>query len=263
MAKNKEYTEIGGGSGLSTGKGNEYFARFEKKYLASDEQASAFLSSIASRLQPDIFPSSDVNNVYYDTPDRRLIRRSLDKPTYKEKLRLRAYGTEADLLSEDAKAFVELKKKFKGIVYKRRLLLPLQSALDLLDGRRPPEDQIEREVRWMFQLYPGLAPAYYIGYHRDSVCGVEDKELRITVDRDIVWREEDPGILSGRDGRRLLPQNMRIIELKVHGSVPLWLCHALDENKIKPATFSKYGNAFRQNTQPELFELLSGGFLPL
>ncbi|MBP5230307.1 MAG: VTC domain-containing protein, partial [Clostridia bacterium] len=101
-----------------------------------------------------------------------------------------------------------------------------------------------------------------IGYHRDSYRDREDPELRITVDRDIRWREENPDLRSGRGGDLLLPENMRIIELKVQGAMPLWLARALDENRIRPATFSKYGNAFRRNTQPELFALLEGGFLP-
>ena len=252
----KEFAEAGI---QQKAKGSEYFAMVEKKYLASDRQTADFMDAVSSYLKPDIYPSSDVNNVYYDTPDRRLIRRSLDKPLYKEKLRLRCYGDPATV----EEAFVEMKKKYQGVVYKRRLLLPLDSALALLDGKRPPENQIEKEVMWMFRLYPGLAPAYYIGYHRDSVRGVEDPELRITVDRDIRWRDQNPDIRSGNGGTWLLPPEMRIIELKVHGSMPLWLSQALDKNKIRPATFSKYGNAFRQRTQPELYELLAGGFQPL
>lgn len=238
-----------------TGKGSEYFARFEKKYLATDVQADGFLKAVSGYVKPDVFPSSDVNNLYYDTPDRLLIRRSLDKPVYKEKLRLRCYGSPTD----ETTAYIELKKKFRRIVYKRRLAMPYADAMSFLNGDREPATQIENEVRWMFRIYPGLAPAYCIFYHRDSFVGIEDPEIRITVDRDIRWRDSDTDVRLGNFGRDLLPVRMRIIELKVHGSMPLWMVHALSAQNIKPATFSKYGNAFRQNTQPELFEILFGG----
>ena len=239
-----------------TGKGSQYFARVEKKFLATDVQTEGFLNAVSAYVKPDLYPSSDVNNVYYDTPDRLLIRRSLDKPTYKETLRLRCYGVPDDQTT----AYIELKKKFQRVVYKRRLSMPYADAVSFLDGKREPATQIEREVRWMFRIYPGLSPAYCIFYHRDSVIGVEDAEIRITVDRDIRWRDTDTDVRLGNYGRDLLPPHMRIIELKVHGSMPLWMVHALSAQQIKPATFSKYGNAFRQNTQPELFEILSGGF---
>jgi len=239
-----------------TGKGSEYFARVEKKFLATDAQTEGFLNAVADRVRPDVYSSSDVNNIYYDTPDRLLIRRSLDKPTYKEKLRLRCYGQPDD----QTQAFIELKKKFQRVVYKRRLSMPYEDAVAFLDGKREPRSQIEREVRWMFQIYPGLAPAYCIFYHRDSVVGVEDPEIRITVDRDIRWRDWDTDVRLGNYGNDLIPTNLRIIELKVHGSMPLWMVHALSAQSIRPATFSKYGNAFRQNTQPEFFQLLARGF---
>lgn len=235
---------------------NDFFARVEKKYIATAGQIDGFLSCISPLVKPDRYPSSDVNNIYYDTPERLLIRRSLDKPLYKEKLRLRCYGP----AKEAESGFVELKKKYRGVVYKRRVALPYEDAEALLRGERPPATQIEREILYMFELYPGLAPAYFIHYHRDSYCGTDDPEIRITIDRDIRWREDRLDIREGDDGTDLLPEGMRILEMKVQGSMPLWLSSALDENRIRPTSFSKYGNAFRQNTQSAYYAFLIGGF---
>ena len=63
----------------------------------------------------------------------RLIRASLEKPAYKEKLRLRSYG----VTEPGGEVFLELKKKYKGIVYKRRITLPEDAAGEFIAGRAP------------------------------------------------------------------------------------------------------------------------------
>ena len=120
------------------------FKRHELKYLVSAEQREFIESEFARYMIPDEHGESTICNIYYDTPDFRLIRRSLEKPVYKEKLRLRSYGT----ASKDEKVFLELKKKYKGIVYKRRISLNCDEAQDALkNGERLPENsQIAKEI---------------------------------------------------------------------------------------------------------------------
>ena len=88
------------------------FARNEQKYLVTDAQYTAFLEAVSDYLREDEYGKSTVCNLYFDTPSHRVIQRSMEKPLYKEKLRLRCYGAPHD----DSNAFVELKKKYKKVV---------------------------------------------------------------------------------------------------------------------------------------------------
>ena len=221
------------------------FKRVEKKYRLDMGQYRRLLARAGGHLQPDRFAESRIGNIYYDTPDSRLIRVSLDKPVYKEKLRLRCYGVPED----DSPVFVELKKKYKGVVYKRRVRMPLGIAEGYLAGTCPPAEpgQITREIDWFRSRYPGLAPAMYLSYERKAFCGREDSGLRITFDRRILWRRDTLDLTAGPGGSPLLAPDELLMEVKCPGAMPLWLAEALSELAIWPSTFSKYGNAYKES----------------
>lgn len=219
------------------------FQRKEVKYLLSAQQLQALLPVIRQHMEPDLFPHSSIGSLYYDTPDYRLIRRSLEKPEYKEKLRLRSYGVP----ESDSPVFPEIKKKARGIVYKRRVSMGCEDAMDYLGGRCPgPEGQIFRELDWMLSAYPGLAPRVFLGYERDSWKGLDEPELRLTLDRDIRYRTYDLDLRWGFRGTSILPPGQTLMEIKIPGAAPLWLSHALSENGIFPTSFSKYGESYKQ-----------------
>jgi hypothetical protein len=184
-----------------------------------------------------------------------LVRTSLEKPIFKEKLRLRSYGTP----QEGDRVFVELKKKYKGIVYKRREMLELSEAENYLYDNKPVgvQTQIVREINWFMKSYPGLEPAMYISYNRTAMFGLEDQELRITFDCDIRWREEELWLGYGDWGNPILSEGQRLMEVKLPGSMPLWLSHLMDEFGIYPVSFSKYGMGYqlckmqKRNIKPE------------
>lgn len=219
------------------------FERLEQKYLLTDAQRAALEVALDGRFVPDEYGESRICSLYYDTPDYRLIRRSLDKPIYKEKLRLRTYGVP----DGGSMAFAEIKKKYRGIVYKRRVGMTYTEAQRFLGRDAPPPEvtQISREIDRMFELYPGLRPAMLIAYDRTALFGADDHELRLTFDRAITWRTDDLDISHGADGHRLLPPGLELMELKVPCAVPLWLSHELDKLGIYPISFSKYGEAYR------------------
>ena len=224
------------------------FRRKEVKFLLTAAQADRLLDRIGDRIEQDAFAHSSISNLYYDTPDWRLIRRSLQKPDFKEKLRLRCYRTP----TETSDAFLEIKRKVEGIVYKRRACLPYGEAAEALrKGVIPQDGQVFREIEWMYRLYPGLAPAMMIAYERDSFRGIEDPELRLTIDREIRWRTERLELSAGSGGQMLLSPEMRLLEIKIPGVMPLWLAQALSECGIRRTSFSKYGRAYetmlRQN----------------
>ena len=218
------------------------FKRKEMKYLMSSEQNEKLMAILADEIVPDDFPTSAISNLYYDTPDFRLIRTSLQKPKYKEKLRLRCYKVP----NATTQAFLEIKKKALGIVYKRRESLPYQRAVDFLAGKDPGKDtQIFRELDWMLKSYKNLAPAMFLSYDRLSYKGVEDSSVRITFDQNILWRTTALDLSAGTWGEQLLEPGQKLMEIKISNAMPLWLAHALSECKIYPTSFSKYGKAYQ------------------
>lgn len=239
------------------------FKRYEKKYLISSEQYDALTQMTADLFSPDEFGRSTIMNIYFDTPSSLLIRRSIEKPVYKEKLRLRTYGRPTD----DSNAFVEIKKKFKKVVYKRRVKMKYQEAYDyLINGAPPPKaTQITNEIDWFMKYYGDVRPAMVISYERLAMFSNENKALRITYDRNILWRRHDLDLRCGAYGEPLLPEGYYLMEIKIPGAMPVWLAHMLDELKIYPASFSKYGRAYITDKKlkqkyPEAFpEELSDG----
>ena len=220
----------------------EIFQRHELKFLVTDEQRSALEAAFADRMVPDPHGESTICNVYYDTPDYRLIRTSLEKPVYKEKLRLRSYGPAAP----EKGVFLELKKKYKGIVYKRRVAMSERQAERWLSGESgPPEDgQMMREIQW-FLRENRPRPQVLIACDRSSWRAKEDHELRITFDENIRWRQTALHPSAGSEGESLLPDGTVLMELKIPGAAPLWLAHLLSDEALFPTSFSKYGACYR------------------
>ncbi len=220
---------------------NMRFERYEIKYRLTDEQYRALLPILAEHLVDDRYRDSVVCSVYYDTPDRRLIRRSMEKPLYKEKLRLRSYG----LLSPQGNVFAELKKKYDGVVYKRRMLMPLNAAERFFETGVPiPTSQVGKELAYAVAYYGGLEPSMFLCYDREAFVGKDDRSLRVTFDRNIRARSEQIDLTSSLDGRLLLPPDERLMEVKTSGALPIWLCAALSSLHIYKTSFSKYGTAY-------------------
>lgn len=233
------------------------FERYEKKYLLSAEQYGRLRKKLEDKMSPDRYGKNTVLSVYYDTPDFRLIRMSMEKPIYKEKLRMRSYGVP----SADESVFVELKKKYNGVVYKRRVNMPLKTAEKWLadEGKCipvPSNDmtvaenflfrQISKEIAHSFEIYPELAPAMFICYDRLAFDGAEDTRLRVTFDDRILFRREELSLAAGAWGEPILEAGQRLMEIKMPGAMPIWLSQILDEFKIYPTSFSKYGTAFER-----------------
>lgn len=219
------------------------FKRYELKYLITKEQQAMLLELFDNNMKPDEHGQSSIFNLYYDTPDYLLIRRSLDRPVYKEKLRLRSYGR----ATSDSKVFLELKKKYDDIVYKRRMSLIESNAMKYFeDDYTLPNTQIAKEIEYFKIMYPDLAPRKLISYDRQSFFGNDDSDFRVTFDENILWRDSDLDLKSEEYGNRIIPEDMVLMEVKVSGGIPLWLTHFLTENNIYKRSFSKYGTAYKE-----------------
>lgn len=219
------------------------FERVERKFLLTPRQYEGLMRTLPEYMQADQYGESTILSLYLDTEDSLLIRRSLEKPVYKEKLRLRSYGVPREMDN----VFLEVKKKVRGVVYKRRICLPLAQAMECLAQGSVPAagGQIGREIAYMLRRYR-LRPAVLLAYDRTAYAELEPSpnQLRITIDRDIRSRQTDLDLRLGSAGELLLAPGMRLMEIKTAHAIPLWLCAALDQNEIRPTSFSKYGRVY-------------------
>ncbi|MBQ7718624.1 MAG: polyphosphate polymerase domain-containing protein [Clostridia bacterium] len=229
----------------------EVFNRYEHKYFLDKETFERVIKVMDEHMvidshNPDHKPYT-IANIYFDTPDDYLIRTSLSKPKYKEKLRLRAYGVP----NLDSKVFLEIKKKFNGIVNKRRTALKLTDAYDFARTGKPPEikdymnRQVVSELEYFLKIY-NLSPKLYLAYDRIAYFEKDNSDLRISFDMNIRSRRYDLKLEHGDYGKKLLPDGVYLMEIKTSLAKPLWLARMLSELDIKRVSFSKYGTEFRQ-----------------
>lgn len=229
------------------------FRRRELKFIVNEQQRQELEQIMAQRMIPDRFGRSTICNLYYDTPDFRLIRHSLEKPVYKEKLRLRSYGR----VEPGVDVFLEMKKKYKGVVYKRRVEVTEDEAAAFMERQAPlPKDgQIAREMVYFRDFYRELAPRVYLSYEREAWFDPQDGGFRMTLDRNIRFRTTDLSLSSPIDGRQILPPELSLLEVKASGGIPMWLTEHLSRNHIHKQSFSKYGRAYLELLQESLKEI--------
>ena len=291
------------------------FKRVEKKYRIGAAERAAVEAAAGGPMAGDAYGRTRITSLYLDTPERSMIARSVEKPLYREKLRLRAYGDAAGVALMGAfgagpivrepgglplsdgevetrvaaglqvpgaaaalPVFFGIKKKFKGIVYKRRLALTLPAALAFVSGlpyeqacaRWPLPDaglaavalapatrQIARELEAAMDRWLPLVPSMGIACDRVAWAyrpemfqereGDElfDSELRITFDDCLEYldchRFRSPW-------RPIIESSESVMEIKSAGPYPPWLVEVLSAERIYPASFTKYGNAYQMAT---------------
>lgn len=218
------------------------FKRYEKKYMLNKTQYSKLIPVLEFYMNYDKYGRNQINNIYYDNLDYRLIRESIEKPIYKEKLRLRSYG----IPKNQDKVFIELKKKYDGVVYKRRIDMKHIDAKKYLSGSKNSSlnSQISKEIDWVLDFYD-LVPSAYIGYERISLYEKNNDDLKITFDTNLKFRDTELDLSMGSHGIQVLDKNIYLMEIKTAGAMPLWLTHILDELNILPKSFSKYGHCYK------------------
>jgi hypothetical protein len=228
------------------------FKRYEMKFLLTKNQFTALIPKLQPYMNSDEHCQNGkdyrIYNIYYDTPDNYLIRTSLSKPYYKEKLRLRSYCVSSSL---DDKVYLELKKKTAGIVSKRRAAMSLKQAYEFIQsGKRPVTDkyineQVGNELEY-FLSQNQVLPATYISYTRMAFFGKEDSNFRITFDCDITTRRYDLLLEKGCYGDSLLQEGQHLMEVKISSAVPIWLAELLADLQIYKTSFSKYGTEYQK-----------------
>ena len=220
------------------------FQRYEKKYLLSRAQYEALSIRLDRMLTPDQYGPYTAASLYYDTRCFDLARASARKSLYKEKLRLRGYGA-AD---STAPVFLELKKKFQGVVYKRRACLPYGEVPGFFANRYcrryGADAQVFREISCFLARHPPVSAKMFLAYDRIALEG--DGGLRVTFDTNIRFRRTGLRLDAGSQGTGVLESGQTLMEVKTPGAIPLWLCRALSECGAFPVSFSKYGTCCRK-----------------
>ena len=229
------------------------FKRYELKYMLTLEQKERVLAAMSAYMEIDRYGRSSIRNLYYDTDTYRLIRYSIERPAYKEKLRVRSYGRARD----DTEVFVELKKKYDRVVYKRRICLPLKEAMTWLSRTRhcEKETQISEEVDYFLEYYETLHPVAFLSYEREAYYSKDGSDFRITFDDTILCRLDNLTLDSEPYGTPILPEGKVLMEIKCSGGIPLWLVDVLSREKIYKTSFSKYGTAYQTMIYPKLKEM--------
>ena len=220
------------------------FRRRELKFLLDENQRQIIEQVLKDRMVPDRYGESTICNLYYDTPDFRLIRRSLEHPVYKEKMRLRSYGQ----VKPGTDVFLELKKKYKGVVYKRRIHVTEEEARSFVEQGTPlhTQCQISREMTYFRDFYATLQPRVYLCYDRQAWYDPNDGGFRITLDRNIRYRTTELTLSHEPSGHMLLKPEETLMEVKAEGGIPLWMTELLSSHRIHKQSFSKYGRAYEQ-----------------
>lgn len=231
------------------------FKRYELKYMLTIAQKEKIIEAIAPYMKLDKYGRTVIRNIYFDTENYRLIRRSIEKPAYKEKLRIRSYSQ----ATSDSTVFVELKKKYDKVVYKRRIALTEGEAMAWVTGKipSPVSTQISREIDYFIGFYEKLKPSVFLSYEREAYYERGGGDFRVTFDDMILCRQSDLSLCSEAYGTPILPEGMVLMELKCSGGIPLWMADVLSREKIYKTSFSKYGTAYTNLIYPDIHLLNS------
>ena len=219
------------------------FKRYELKYLLTNEQREMLLKKMNSYMRLDQYGHTTIRNIYFDTDNFRLARHSIEGPPYKEKLRVRSYKC----AKPGDEVFIELKKKYDSVVYKRRLTLPLDRTMECLCGHKelPVHSQIADEINYFCSYYRTIRPVVFLSYEREAYYSLDGSDFRVTFDENILYREEELSLGKPVYGIPLLDKGRVLMEIKTPGGIPLWMTNFLTEQKIYKTSFSKYGAAYK------------------
>lgn len=230
------------------------FKRYELKYILTREQKDIIVREMQEYMKLDKYGRTTIRNIYFDTENYRLIRRSIEKPQYKEKLRVRSYS-QATLHSP---VFVELKKKYDSVVYKRRLSMPQESAMSWINGLKKCDEktQISEEIDYFLEYYQTLKPSVFLSYEREAYYSLCGDDFRVTFDENILCRQEELTLTAAVWGTPLLEEDKVLMEIKCSGGIPLWMTKILSREHIYKTSFSKYGTAYKTMIYPKNNALL-------
>lgn len=228
------------------------FKRYELKYLITKEQKREIVRDMDTYMELDEYGRTTIRNLYFDTDDYILIRRSIEKPIYKEKLRIRSY----EKVNAKDKVFVELKRKYNSVVYKRRCILDEKEAMDWVMKKYGgvEKEQISKEINYFITQYQHLLPKVFLSYEREAFRMKDGSDFRVTFDENILCRQEELSLETDAWGMSVLGNDEALMEIKCSGGIPMWMTEILSREHIYKTSFSKYGMAYKKFIYPKMKE---------
>lgn len=222
---------------------NTNFKRFEQKYLLTEEQFLSLTNVLNEYFEKDKYYNSKIYNIYFDNDNYDIIINSIEKPKYKDKIRLRSYK---EPKSNDI-VFLEIKQKYKGIVYKRRISLTLKQFNNYVNKDILPykDNQIMKELNYYIKYYH-LHPSIFVAYDRLAYYCREDENFRVTFDTNLRSRTVNLKLKDTKDNKLYFDKKRHIMEVKCLYGLPLWFTKILSENRIYPISFSKVGSIYKK-----------------
>ena len=221
------------------------FKRLEQKYILSKKQYELLQDMIVSRFNKDKYYESKIYNIYFDNDNNDLIINSIEKPIYKEKIRLRSYGTSKN---KDDIVYLEMKQKYKSMVYKRRVMMTLGEYNKYINkGIIPVKDgQIMKEIDYYINYY-NVHPYMYLSYDRLSYYSKEDVNFRLTFDKNLRSRKDNLRLYDDKSDKLYFEDEVYIMEVKSMNNLPIWFVDVMSKNKIYPCSFSKIGSIYKKD----------------
>lgn len=224
----------------------EIFKRYEIKYLIPFSKYIELRELIMPYMHYDTYgnPEGKYNivSLYFDSDEKSIYYETRNKLPFRQKLRLRVYD-QADVNSQ---SFIEVKQKFKNVVNKRRTILPLHEAYDILSGQdrsietvAASNPQILKEALHFQQSY-ALKPHTVVSYDRQAFSGTFEKDLRVTFDYNLMCRNDDLRIENGPEGHHFIDPGLVVLEVKVSEVVPFWLARLLSDLECNKQSVSKF-----------------------
>lgn len=220
----------------------ETMSRHDIKYIIDEKTVGELRKCLlANNMRKQIHDSDLVVSAYCDTDDFASIRKCIDDPKHKEKIRIRSYGP----IGDDDLAYLEIKRKENGLLTKRRVKVRYGDIPGILSGSQKMQGEFGDELDDFLSRYPNSEPRIRISYERESYKAEdESSDLRVTLDHDIRYKVGKGIRLDGSDGTCLMSPRRYIIEIKTLGETPKWLDMFFKSRSLKPRSYSKYAKAY-------------------
>ncbi len=215
--------------------------RHEEKFICSERQLTLLSSRLSSLLPYDDNQSGDgyrIRSLYFDTPERKFFRESVNGVDHRRKYRIRFYNLDASFCR------MERKDTEGRLKQKHSAKISQETVRELLEGGAfcDSENALMREV-YLLQESEGLRPSSIVDYFRTAFT-YPTGNIRITFDRNISCTDR---VSEFFDKHALLlpvmPADRHILEVKYDGILPGFIARALDTGSLQQVSFSKYAYA--------------------
>jgi len=235
----------------------EFRARYEFKYLITEDQADYIREVVRTFADADAYGDNgvyDVTSLYYDTWDWRLALQTVEGIRNRYKMRIRTYG-----FTDDMPVFVEIKGRVGTSICKSRALIP-REHWSLLSLNQPPPPEGFTALKESHQSdYDSfrnlmdvldLRPRLWVSYQREAYGSRYGDGARLTFDRHLKVQAPDldrPDVPVDCEYQMVnLDGPQTILELKFNNAFPSWMRTIVNQCELRRTACSKYVQGVEQ-----------------